>query len=53
MRRAKLEPAQVEEVILGHVCRRARLNPGACSALDGGRPEGGPSYTVNKACGSG
>jgi acetyl-CoA C-acetyltransferase len=54
IRRAKLEPAQVEEVILGHVLPAGLgLNPGRVSALDGGVPKEVPSYTVNKACGSG
>src|SRR4029077_9580260 len=54
IRRAKLEPAQVEEVILGHVLPAGLgLNPGRVAALDGGVPKEVPSYTVNKACGSG
>jgi acetyl-CoA C-acetyltransferase len=54
IRRAKLEPAQVEEVILGHVLPAGLgLNPGRVSALDAGVPKEVPSYTVNKACGSG
>jgi len=54
IRRAKLEPAQVEEVILGHVLPAGLgLNPGRVAALDAGVPKEVPSYTVNKACGSG
>src|SRR5262245_31964079 len=54
VRRAKLEAAQVDEVILGHVLPAGLgLNPGRVSALDGGVPKEVPSYTVNKACGSG
>jgi acetyl-CoA C-acetyltransferase len=54
IRRAKLEPVQVEEVILGHVLPAGLgLNPGRVAALDAGVPKEVPSYTVNKACGSG
>ena len=54
MRRARLEPAQVDEVILGHVLPAGLgLNPGRVAALDGGVPKEVPSFTVNKACGSG
>src|SRR5437899_9608208 len=53
-RRAKLEPAQVEEVILGHVLPAGLgLNPGRVAALEAGIPKEIGSYTVNKACGSG
>jgi acetyl-CoA C-acetyltransferase len=53
-RRAKLEPGQVEEVILGHVLPAGLgLNPGRVAALEAGVPKEVPSYTVNKACGSG
>jgi acetyl-CoA C-acetyltransferase len=52
--RAGLEPAQVEEVILGHVLPAGLgLNPGRVAALEAGIPKEVPSYTVNKACGSG
>src|SRR5262245_28317675 len=52
--RAKLDSAQVDEVILGHVLPAGLgLNPGRVAALDGGVPKEVPSYTVNKACGSG
>src|SRR3989441_2051558 len=54
MRRARLEPAQVDEVILGHVLPAGLgLNPGRVAAPDGGAPKEVPSFTVNKACGSG
>src|SRR5262249_59077079 len=50
-RRAKLEPAQVEEVILGHVLPAGLgLNPGRVAALDAGIPKEVGSFTVNKAC---
>jgi acetyl-CoA C-acetyltransferase len=54
IRRANVDPAQVEEVILGHVLPAGLgLNPGRVSALDAGVPKEVPSFTVNKACGSG
>src|SRR6266436_4722528 len=54
LRGAHLEPAQVDEVILGHVLPAGLgLNPGRVAALDGGVPKEVPSFTVNKACGSG
>src|SRR5437867_12460343 len=54
IRRAKLEPAQVEEVILGHVLPAGLgLNPGRVAALEAGIPKEVGSFTVNKARGSG
>src|SRR2546428_517122 len=54
VRRASLEPGQVEEVILGHVLPAGLgLNPGRVAALDAGIPKEVGSFTVNKACGSG
>src|SRR2546428_3313945 len=54
VRRASLEPGQVEEVILGHVLPAGLgLNPGRVAALEAGIPKEGGSFTVNKACGSG
>jgi acetyl-CoA C-acetyltransferase len=54
VKRANLDPAQVEEVILGHVLPAGLgLNPARVAALDGGIPKEVPSYGVNKACGSG
>src|SRR5437879_12998092 len=53
-RRAKLEPAQVEEVILGDVLPAGPgLNAERVAALEAGIPKEIGSYTVNKACGSG
>jgi acetyl-CoA C-acetyltransferase len=44
----------VDEVILGHVLPAGHgLNPGRVAALGAGVPKEVPSYTVNKACGSG
>jgi acetyl-CoA C-acetyltransferase len=54
MRRAKLDPAQVDEVILGHVLPAGLgLNPGRVAELEAGVPKEVPTYTINKACGSG
>jgi acetyl-CoA C-acetyltransferase len=54
MRRAKLDPAQVDEVILGHVLPAGLgLNPSRVAALDAGVPKEVGSFGVNKACGSG
>src|SRR6185503_10828814 len=53
-KRANLDPAQVEEVILGHVLPAGLgLNPGRVAALEAGIPKEIGSFTVNKACGSG
>ena len=52
--RAKLDPTQVEEVILGHVLPAGLgLNPSRVSALEAGLPKEVSTYGVNKACGSG
>lgn len=52
--RAGLSADQVDEVILGHVLPAGHgLNPGRVAALAAGVPKEVPSYTVNKACGSG
>jgi acetyl-CoA C-acetyltransferase len=54
MKRANLDPALVEEVILGHVLPAGLgLNPARVAALEGGVPKEVGSFGVNKACGSG
>lgn len=54
LRRAGVEPAAVEEVILGNVLPAgAGLNIARQAALQAGLPQEVPAYTVNKACGSG
>ena len=54
MRRAKLTPEQVDEVILGHVLPAGLgLNPARVAALEAGLPKESTAYAVNKACGSG
>ena len=52
--RAGIDADQVDEVILGHVLPAGLgLNPGRVAQLEAGVPKEKPSYTVNKACGSG
>jgi acetyl-CoA C-acetyltransferase len=54
VRRANLDPALVEEVILGHVLPAGLgLNPARVAALESGVPKEVGSFGVNKACGSG
>jgi acetyl-CoA C-acetyltransferase len=54
IKRAGVPAEQVDEVILGHVLPAGLgLNPGRVAQLAGGVPKETPSYTVNKACGSG
>jgi acetyl-CoA C-acetyltransferase len=54
MRRAQLDPGQVEEVILGHVLTAGLgLNPARVAAMEAGVPKEIGSFAVNKACGSG
>jgi acetyl-CoA C-acetyltransferase len=54
IRRANLDPATVEEVILGHVLPAGLgLNPARVAAIESGVPKEVGSYGVNKACGSG
>jgi len=54
MKRASLDPAQVDEVILGHVLPAGLgLNPARVAQLEAGVPKEVSSFAVNKACGSG
>ena len=49
-----LEPAQVDEVILGQVLTAgAGQNPARQAAIEAGLPHSVPSMTINKVCGSG
>ncbi len=51
--RAGIEPAAVEEVIMGNVLQAGLgQNPARAAALGGGIPDGVPAFTVNKVCGS-
>jgi len=52
--RAGVAPDSVDEVILGHVLPAGHgLNPARVAQLAAGVPKEVPSYSVNKACGSG
>src|SRR5258705_774589 len=52
--RAKIDPATIDEVILGNVLSAGLgLNPSRVAELEAGVPIEVPVYGVNKACGSG
>jgi acetyl-CoA C-acetyltransferase len=52
--RAKVDPASVDEVILGNVLQAGvGQNPARQAALGAGLPPSVPPFTVNKVCGSG
>src|SRR5437016_11891500 len=52
--RANIEPAAVEEVIIGHARGAGNgPNPARQIGYRSGIPQETPAYTVNKACGSG
>ncbi|MDG6985719.1 MAG: thiolase family protein [Nitrososphaerota archaeon] len=54
MKRAKLKPGGVDEVIMGNVVSAGLgQNPARQSAVHAGVPFGVGSFTVNKVCGSG
>ncbi len=54
LRRAKLDPAEVEEVIMGNVLQAGLgQNPARQAAIHAGIPNSVPAFTVNKVCGSG
>jgi acetyl-CoA C-acetyltransferase len=54
VRRAGIDPASIDEVILGNVlAANLGLNPARVAAVNGGVPKEVPSFGVNKACGSG
>jgi acetyl-CoA C-acetyltransferase len=54
VRRTGIQPAQVDEVILGNVLPGGLgLNPARVSSLEAGVPQEVTSFTINKACGSG
>ncbi|HXH05071.1 MAG TPA: acetyl-CoA C-acetyltransferase [Vicinamibacterales bacterium] len=54
VRRAGLDPAAVDECIMGNVVSAGLgQNPARQAALHGGLPEGVAALTVNKVCGSG
>ncbi len=54
LRRAGMEPAQCEEVIMGHVIAAGvGQNPARQAALDAGLPEHVSAFSVNQVCASG
>src|ERR1700742_4708651 len=54
LQRARLEPSEVNEVILGCVIQAGNdVCPARVASLAAGVPEPVPAFTVNKACGSG
>ena len=54
LERAGLDPAQVEEVLMGCVLQAGvGMNPARQAAIKAGIPEAVPATTVNKVCGSG
>jgi acetyl-CoA C-acetyltransferase len=54
MRRAKVSPERVDEVVLGNVLQAGvGQNPARQAALKAGLPDSIAAYTVNKVCGSG
>ncbi|MBM3926801.1 MAG: acetyl-CoA C-acetyltransferase [SAR202 cluster bacterium] len=54
LRRAGVEPGQVEEVILGNVIFAGQgMNPARQASVAAGLPVEVPAMTVNKVCGSG
>ncbi|HEV3255304.1 MAG TPA: acetyl-CoA C-acetyltransferase [Gemmataceae bacterium] len=54
LRRGKVPPERVDEVIMGNVLQAGvGQNPARQAALRGGLPESIAAFTVNKVCGSG
>jgi acetyl-CoA C-acetyltransferase len=54
VRRAGLDPTQVDEVVMGNVVQAGvGQAPARQAALFAGLPDAVPAYTVNKVCGSG
>src|SRR5207302_7682064 len=54
LRRARVSPDKVDEVIMGHVLQAGvGQNPARQAALKAGLPDSIAAYTVNKVCGSG
>ncbi len=54
MERARLEPGDVDEVILGHVLTAGLgQNPARQAAIAAGIPDGKTAFAINQVCGSG
>jgi acetyl-CoA C-acetyltransferase len=53
MKRTKMDPSLVEDVIIGHACsNHAAVNIGRWTALKAGLPHSVPGQTVERQCGS-
>ena len=54
LQRSGLDPAKVDEVIMGNVCQAGlHQNPARQAAIFGGVPSSCSAMTINKVCGSG
>jgi len=54
LKRSRLKPEQIDEVILGQVLTAAcGQNPARQASIEAGLPDTCPSMTINKVCGSG
>lgn len=54
LRRAKLDPAMLNGVVMGNVVQAGnKMNPARQAAIHGGIPVEVPAMTVNRVCGSG
>jgi acetyl-CoA C-acetyltransferase len=54
LRRANLDPAAIESVVMGNVIQAGnKMNPARQAAINGGVPVSVPAITVNRVCGSG
>ncbi len=54
LRRANLEPALIDSVVMGNVIQAGnRMNPARQATIGGGLPYSVPAQTVNRVCGSG
>ena len=54
LRRAKLDPAALNAVVMGNVVQAGnKMNPARQAAIHGGIPVEVPAMTVNRVCGSG
>jgi acetyl-CoA C-acetyltransferase len=54
LRRARLDSAAVESVVMGNVIQAGnKMNPARQAAISGGIPVSVPAMTVNRVCGSG
>jgi acetyl-CoA C-acetyltransferase len=54
LRRSRLDPAQIDAVVMGNVIQAGtKMNPTRQAAIGGGLPVQVPALTVNRVCGSG